>query len=319
MSQIIECIPNISEGNDLKIIDSVINEIINAKGVKLLHADSNKSANRTVITFAGGPDEVIKAAYNLVKKASELIDMRNHKGVHPRIGAVDVCPLVPLKNITIEDTAIYARNLAKQIGTKLEIPVYCYEYAALSEKRKNLANIRSGQYEGLKKKLESTAWKPDYGKAEFNPKTGAIAVGARYILVAYNININSGSVITAKKIAEEVRNSLNYVKAIGWYIEEFGCAQVSTNITDIEKNPIHLVFEEVSNKAKIYGVEVTGSEIIGLVPLNALTTAGKYYSELNEYVSPDKKLINTAITMLGLNDISDFVPNLRIIELLLNL
>ena len=318
MNEIIECIPNISEGKNLSIINSIANEINTAEGVKLLNIDSNVSANRTVITFAGQPDKVVKAAFNLIKRATAIIDMRNHKGVHPRIGAVDVCPLVPLKNITIKKTVIYARQLAKLVGEELGIPVYCYEYAAFSEKRKNLAYIRSGQYEGLKKKLALPGWKPDYGTARFNPKTGAIAIGARNIMVAYNINLNTKSLKTAGILAAYIRRSLVDVKAIGWYIREYNCAQVSTNIYDSDKSPLYIVFEKVMEKAEIYGVNVTGSEIIGLVPLKTLINSGKHYLNTGDTHASDKELINSALTNLRLNDIKIFNPQEKIIEFLMN-
>ncbi len=318
MDEIIECVPNISEGKDPAIINSIAGEIKKVEGVKLLDVDSNMSANRTVITFAGAPPKVVKAAFNMIKKAIELIDMSTHKGVHPRIGAVDVCPLVPLRDISMKETAEYARQLAMKVTEELGIAVYCYGYAAYSEKRKNLARIRSGQYEGLKKKLSVPEWKPDFGPARFNPKSGAVAIGARNIMVAYNINLDTKSLETAKSVASHIRSALDGVKAIGWYISEYNCAQVSTNIYDTGKSPLYVVFEEVSRKADEYCVSVTGSEIVGLVPLESLVNTGKHYSGHPYKTVPDYELIELAIDKLGLNDVKVFNPGDKVIEFLLN-
>jgi glutamate formiminotransferase/formiminotetrahydrofolate cyclodeaminase len=318
MDEIIECVPNISEGKDPAIINSIAGEIKKAEGVKLLDVDSNISANRTVITFAGNPAKVVMAAFSMIKKALELIDMSTHKGVHPRIGTVDVCPLVPLRNISMNETAEYARQLARKVAEELGIAVYCYGYAAYSEKRKNLALIRSGQYEGLEKKMSVSDWKPDFGPARFNPKSGATAIGARNIMVAYNINLDSKSVETAKIVASHIRNTLEGVKAIGWYISEYDCTQVSTNIYDTGKSPLYVVFEEVSKKADEYGVGVTGSEIVGLVPLESMVNTGKHYSAHSHKADPDSELIDLAIDKLGLNDVKVFSPVNKIIEFLLD-
>jgi glutamate formiminotransferase/formiminotetrahydrofolate cyclodeaminase len=318
MYEIIECVPNISEGKDPAIINSIADEIKKVEGVKLLDVDSNMSANRTVITFAGIPAKVAEAAFNMIKKALELINMRIHKGVHPRIGTVDVCPLVPLRNISMKETAEYARQLAMKVAKELDIAVYCYGHAAYSEKRKNLVLIRSGQYEGLKKKLSVPEWKPDFGPARFNPKSGATAIGARNIMVAYNINLDSKSVETAKIVASHIRTALDGVKAIGWYISEYNCAQVSTNIYNTGKTPLYIVFEEVSRKADEYGVNVTGSEIVGLVPLESMVNAGKHYSGRPYKSGKDSEFIDLAIEKLGLNDVKAFNPGDKIIEFLLN-
>jgi glutamate formiminotransferase/formiminotetrahydrofolate cyclodeaminase len=318
MHEIIECVPNISEGKDLSIINSIAGEIRKVEGVKLLNVDSNISANRTVITFAGGPPEVAEAAFNMMKKALELIDMRTHKGVHPRIGTVDVCPLVPLRKISMKETAEYARQLAMKVANELGIAVYCYGYASYSEKRKNLAHIRSGQYEGLEKRLSVPEWKPDFGPARFNPKSGVTAIGARNIMIAYNINLEGKSLETAKIVALHLRTALEGVKAIGWYISEYNCAQVSTNIYDTVKSPLYIVFEEVSRKAYEYGVGVSGSEIVGLVPLEALVNAGKHYCGHPCKSDPDSELIDLAIDKLGLNNVKAFNPGDKIIEFLLN-
>jgi glutamate formiminotransferase/formiminotetrahydrofolate cyclodeaminase len=318
MDEIIECVPNISEGKDPAIINAIAGEIKKVEGVKLLDVDSNMSANRTVITFAGAPRKVAEAAFNMIKKALELIDMRTHKGVHPRIGTVDVCPFVPLRGISMEETAEYARQLAMKVAEELGIAVYCYGYAAYSEKRKNLALIRSGQYEGLKKKMSVPEWKPDFGPSRFHPKSGATAIGARNIMLAYNINLDIKSLESAKIVAAYIRTALEGVKAIGWYISEYNCAQVSTNIYDIGKSPLYVVFEEVSRKADEYGVGVTGSEIVGLVPLESMVNAGKHYSAHPYKSVPDSELIDLAIEKLGLNDVKVFSPGGKIIEFLLN-
>jgi glutamate formiminotransferase/formiminotetrahydrofolate cyclodeaminase len=347
MKQILECVPNFSEGNDMKIIEQIAEEIKSVEGVKLLNVDPGKATNRTVVTFVGSPSGVVEAAFLAVKKASELIDMSKHKGEHPRFGATDVCPLVPVAGISMEETVEYARKLAKRIGDQLKIPVYCYENAAFEEKRRNLASCRSGEYEGLKEKLRNPEWKPDFGPGEFNKKTGAIAVGARDFLVAYNINLNTTSIRRANAIAFDVRErgrvkrkgnpltgkivkdengnpvmipgSLKNVKGIGWYIEEFGIAQISLNLTNISVTPIHVAFDEVYKKAEARGVRVTGSEIVGLVPLKAMLDAGKYFlKKQNRSVGvSDKELLKIAVKSLGLDDLYEFKPEEKIIEFLL--
>jgi len=346
-TQLIECVPNFSEGRDENIINEIAAEIKNSPGVKLLNVDPGKATNRTVITFAGSPEDVIEAAFKAIKKASELIDMRTHKGEHPRMGATDVCPLIPLANITLEETAEFAKKLAKSVSEELNIPTYLYEAAAASEERRNLSVIREGEYEGLEKKLKDPNWMPDFGNAVFNPKSGATVIGARDFLIAYNVNLNSTSVRIANAIAFDVREqgrvkrtghpvlgelvldekgepvripgTLKSVKAIGWYIEEYGLAQISMNLTNINVTPVHIAFDEVAKKSEERGVRVTGSEIVGMVPKSVLVDAGKYFlkKQKRSIGLPEEELIRIAILSLGLNDISDFKPKERIIEYML--
>jgi len=350
MKQLLECVPNFSEGRDMAVIKQITDEIEKVEGVKLLDVDPGAATNRTVVTFVGTPDEVIDAAFRAVKKAVEVIDMRYHKGEHPRFGATDVCPLVPVANITMEDTVEYARRLAKRLGEELEIPIYCYENAAFTAERKNLANCRSGEYEGLTEKLADPHWKPDFGPAEFNEKvagSGATAVGARDFLVAFNVNLNTTSTRRANAIAFDVRErgrakrdgnpvtgkivkdengkpvmvpgSLKAVKAIGWYIEEYGVAQISMNLTNISITPVHVAFDEVCKKADARGIRVTGSELVGLIPLEAMLEAGRYFlrkQKRSTGVGRDE-LLKIAIKSLGLDDLKPFNPKERIIEFLL--
>lgn len=342
--QLIECVPNFSEGNDMNIIKQITNEIESVEGVSLLDVDPGKATNRTVVTMVGSPDQVIEAAFRAVKKAQELIDMRGHKGAHPRFGATDVCPLVPVAGITMEETVEYARKLAKRIGDELNIPIYCYENAAFSEVRKNLANCRAGEYEGLKDKLSKPEWKPDFGPAEFNAKAGATAVGARDFLVAYNVNLNTtstrransiafdvrekgrpmreGDPVTGKQVVDEKGNkvwipgTLKTVKAIGWYIDEYGIAQISMNLTNISITPVHIAFDEVCKKAQERGVRVTGSELVGLIPLQAMIDAGKYFlkKQKRSVGIPESEIIKIAVKSLGLDDLYKFKPEEKIIE-----
>ncbi|MDR2084129.1 MAG: glutamate formimidoyltransferase [Bacteroidales bacterium] len=350
MKQLIECVPNFSEGNDMTIIAKITDVIKAVDGVKLLDVDPGKATNRTVVTFVGEPEAVCDAAFKAIKLAGELIDMSKHHGEHPRFGATDVCPLVPISNITMEETVNYARKLAKRVGEELEIPVYCYEFAAQEEKRRNLANCRAGEYEGLKEKLSNPAWKPDFGQNSFTDKvakTGATAIGARNFLVAYNINLNTTSVRRANAIAFDVREkgrekregdsltgkivkdengnkvyipgTLKSVKAIGWYIEEYGIAQISMNLTDITITSVHEAFEEVSKKADIRGIRVTGSELVGLIPLQAMLDAGKYFlkKQQRSIGISDDEIIKIAIKSLGLDELYKFDPKKKIIEYLL--
>ncbi len=318
---LLECIPNVSEGQDKLIIDYIAKEVESIPGVKLMHVDTGYSANRTVYTFAGEPVAVADAAFQLVKVGTELIDMRKHMGTHPRIGVVDVCPLVPLSGFTMEETVKLARDLAKRIGEELHLPVYCYEKAAFVPERENLAKLRAGGYEKLKDKLKDPLWKPDFGPWEFNSRSGMTVIGARNILVAYNINLKSPDVSIAKKIATAIRESSNlpssikHLKAIGWYVPEYKKVQVSTNIIDYKKTPIHLVYETIKQLALEYGIEVTGSELIGMAPMEVLTEAGKYYLQKRGKTSsnPDH-LIQIAVEEMGLGDLSKFIPNKRIIE-----
>ncbi len=346
MKKLIECVPNISEGRDAHIINEVSSIVETVEGVKLLDVDPGKATNRTVITFVGEPDPVIEAAFRLIKKASELIDMSKHSGEHPRFGATDVCPLVPIANISMEETVIYAHKLGERVGTELGIPGYFYENAAKEEKRKNLASCRQGEYEGLLNKLVDPEWVPDFGPAEYiKAKTsGATAISARDFLVAYNINLNTtsprranaiafdirergrvkreGNTITGKILKDEngdpisIPGTLKSVKGIGWYIEEYGIAQLSLNLTNISITSMHKAFDEASEKARIRGIRVTGSELVGLVPLNALLDAGKHYlikQQRSTGVS-DAELIKIAVKSMGLDDLKPFVPKEKIIE-----
>jgi glutamate formiminotransferase/formiminotetrahydrofolate cyclodeaminase len=331
--KIIECVPNFSEGRDMGIIKQITDVIESVDGVKLLDVDPGKDTNRTVVTFVGTPEEVCEAAFQCVKKASELIDMSKHSGAHPRMGATDVLPLVPVSGITMEETVEYARKLGKRIGYELGIPVYCYESAAFQEKRKNLASCREGEYEGLKIKLSDPVWKPDFGPAEFNAKAGATAVGARDFLVAFNVNLNTTSSRRANAIAYDVREkgrmvkdengkeinvpgTLKSVKAIGWFIEEYGIAQISMNLTNISVTPVHIAFEEVCKKADQRGIRVTGSELVGLIPLKSMLDAGKYFLRKQQRSTgvSDDEIIKIAIRSMGLNDIHEFSPEEKIIE-----
>ncbi len=349
--QLIECVPNISEGKDLNKINTIANTVTTVEGVKLLDIDPGKATNRTVITFIGEPKQVIEAALKLIKKASELIDMSQHTGEHPRFGATDVCPLVPIANISMKETTTYAHELGKRIGSELGISGYFYENAATSEGRKNLATVRSGEYEGLKEKLSNTNWKPDFGPTDFNSQitsSGVTAVSARDFLVAYNVNLNStstrranaiafdvreagrvlrdGNPITGKKILDEngepkrVPGKLKAVKGIGWYIDEYGIAQISYNLTNISITSMHEAFEETVLSATKRGLRVTGSELVGLVPLQAMLDAGDHYlikQERSLGISDSEK-IKIAIKSLGLDDLKPFNPQERIIEYVMN-
>lgn len=347
MKQIIECVPNFSEGKDMGVIKQITDQIESVEGIKLLDVDPGKATNRTVVTFVGEPEQVVEAAFRAIKKASEVIDMRHHKGEHPRFGATDVCPLVPVANITMEEVVKYAHKLAERVGNELKIPIYCYENAAFNEKRKNLANCRSGEYEGLKKKLAEPEWKPDFGPAQFNATAGATAVGARDFLVAYNVNLNTTSVRRANAIAFDIREkgrkkregnpitgklvkdekgnpvmipgSLKACKAIGWFIEEYGVAQISINLTNISITPVHIAFEEACKKAQERGLRVTGSELVGLIPKKAMIDAGKYFlRKQNRSVGvSESEIIKIAIKSLGLDDLKPFNPKEKIIEYLL--
>jgi glutamate formiminotransferase/formiminotetrahydrofolate cyclodeaminase len=331
--RILECVPNFSEGKDMGVIKQITDVIESVEGVKLLDVDPGKDTNRTVVTFVGTPEGVCEAAFRAVKKASEVIDMSKHHGAHPRMGATDVCPFIPVSGITMEETADLARKVAERIGRELKIPVYCYENAALEDNRRNLANCRSGEYEGLKKKLADPEWKPDFGPAVFNKRSGATAVGARDFLVAFNVNLNSTSIRRANAIAFDIREkgrkvknekgeevtipgTLKAVKAIGWFIEEYGIAQISMNLTNISVTPVHLAFDEVCRKAYTRGVRVTGSELVGLIPLKAILDAGRYFLEKQQRSTgvSDNELIKIAIKSLGLSDINTFKPEEKIIE-----
>jgi len=342
--QIIECVPNFSEGRDMAVIKKITDSIESVEGISLLDVDPGKDTNRTVVTFVGPPEEVVEAAFKAVKTASEVIDMSKHRGEHPRMGATDVCPLVPVTGISMDETVKYTRKLAERIGSELSIPVYCYENAAYSDQRRNLANCRAGEYEGLKKKLADPGWKPDFGPAVFNARAGAIAVGARDFLVAYNINLNTTSTRRANAVAFDVRErgrvkregnpltgkiieekggnpvmipgSLKAVKAIGWYIEKYGIAQISMNLTNISVTPVHIAFDAVCRSAESRGLRVTGSELVGLIPLSAMLDAGRYFLKKQKRSTgvPDSELIKIAVKSMGFDELNKFRPEEKIIE-----
>ncbi len=333
MSQLIECVPNFSEGNDLNIIKQITDQIEAVEGVKLLNVDPGKATNRTVVTMVGAPKPVIEAAFRAIKKAAELIDMSKHKGEHPRMGATDVCPLIPIANISMEETAAFAQQLAERVGNELKIPAYLYESAQKNPERKNLSIIRAGEYEGFFKKIKLPEWKPDFGPSEFPAKSGATVIGARDFLVAYNVNLNTTSVRRANAVAFDVRENgrkiknekgveviqpgtCKSVKAIGWYIEEYGIAQVSMNLTNISISPLHVAFDECVKSAHARGMRVTGSELVGLIPLKSLTDAGKYFlrKQKRSVGVSEHELIRIAVKSLGLDELSPFKPEERIIE-----
>jgi glutamate formiminotransferase/formiminotetrahydrofolate cyclodeaminase len=349
--QLIECVPNISEGRDTQKINEIANIVTTVEGVKLLDIDPGKATNRTVITFVGEPENVIEAAFRLIKKASELIDMTKHTGEHPRFGATDVCPLVPIANISMEETATYAHKLGKRVGNELGISGYFYENAATSEERKNLATVRSGEYEGLKEKLADSNWKPDFGPSDFNPQitsSGVTAISARDFLIAYNVNLNStstrranaiafdvreagrvkreGNPITGKKVLDEngeavrIPGKLKAVKGIGWFIDEYGIAQISYNLTNISITSMHTAFDATVESATKRGLRVTGSELVGLVPLQAMLDAADHYlikQNRSLGISENEK-IKIAVKSLGLDDLKPFNPQERIIEYVMN-
>jgi len=347
VQQLIECVPNFSEGVNLSIIKQITDEIESVEGVRLLNVDPGKATNRTVVTFVGAPEPVIEAAYLAIKKAAEIIDMSKHKGEHPRMGATDVCPLIPVAGISMDETAEYARKLAKRVGDNLEIPIYLYEAAALIEGRNNLSEIRAGEYEGFFKKIMLPEWKPDFGPAEMNIRAGASVIGARDFLIAYNVNLNTTSVRRANSIAFDVRErgrvlrdgdpvtgkivkdadgnpvnvpgTLKAVKAIGWFIEEYGVAQISMNLTNIRETPVHIAFDEVCKKADARGIRVTGSELVGLIPLQCMLDAGRYFLEKQQRSTgvSERELIKIAVKSMGLDELGAFEPEKRIIEYLL--
>lgn len=337
MKQLIECVPNFSEGRDMNIIKQITDAIESVDGVRLLNVDPGKATNRTVVTFVGEPNAVVEAAYRGIKTAGELIDMSKHKGEHPRMGATDVCPLIPVAGISMEETAKYAQLLGSRVGKDLRIPVYFYEAAQPKKERNNLSVIRAGEYEGFFKKIKLPEWAPDCGPAEFDAKRGATVIGARDFLVAYNVNLNTTSTRRANAIAFDVREAgrtekdakgniikqtpgtLKSVKAIGWFIEEYGVAQISMNLTNINVTPVHIAFDEVCRSAQSRGVRVTGSELVGLIPLNAMLEAGKYFlrKQQRSVGVSEKELIKIAIKSLGLDELGPFRPEERIIEYLL--
>ena len=346
--QLIECVPNFSEGRDPAVIKQITDVIETVEGVRLLDVDPGQATHRTVVTFVGTPAEVIEAAVRAARKAAELIDMSRHSGAHPRFGAMDVCPLVPVANITMDETVEHARTLARRLGEEVGLTIFCYENAAFSKERRNLANVRAGEYEGLAQRLRQAEWKPDFGPAEFNARSGATAVSARDFLVAYNINLNTTSTRRANAIAFDVREkgrvktedgkptgkkvldaqgnpvwtpgTLKCVKGIGWFIEEYGVAQISMNLTNINVTPVHVAFDEVCRKADARGVRVTGSELVGLIPLGAMLEAGRYFLRKQQRSTgvSDRELIKIAVKSMGLDDLYPFKPEEKIIELMLD-
>jgi glutamate formiminotransferase/formiminotetrahydrofolate cyclodeaminase len=347
MSPIVECVPNFSEGRNQLIIQAITNEIESVEAVRLLNVDPGKATNRTVVTFVGPPEAVVEAAFLAIRKAGEIIDMRQHSGEHPRMGATDVCPLIPVSGISMEETVYWANKLAERVGKELALPVYLYEAAQNNKMRNNLSVIRAGEYEGFFEKIKNPGWKPDYGPNVFDEKRGATVIGARDFLVAYNVNLNTTSVRRANSVAFDVREagrikregdpvygeiikdekgqpvmvpgSLKSVKAIGWFIKEYGIAQISMNLTNISVTPLHVAFDEVCRKAESRGLRVTGSELVGLIPLQSLLDAGKYFLRKQNRSAgvSEKELIRIAIITMGLNELAPFKPEERIIEYLL--
>lgn len=342
MQKIVECVPNFSEGRDLAIIDQITTAIKSVDGVTLLDVDPGADTNRTVVTFVGDPESVVEGAFQGVKKASEIIDMRQHSGAHARMGATDVCPFIPVSGMTMDDCAELSRKLGKRVGEELNIPVYLYEYSASTPERQNLAKIRAGEYEGLADKLKDPHWKPDYGKAEFNASAGATVMGARKFLIAYNVNLNTRDTKKATDVALEIREAgrnkrdpktnkfirdengvpikrpgtLKAVKAVGWYIDEYKMAQISMNLVDQELTPFHIAFDEVVKQADLRGLRVSGSELVGLIPLNAMLDAGRYFlkKQNSSTAVSHAEIIRIAIQSMGLDEISPFDPQARIIE-----
>ena len=344
MPRLLECVPNFSEGRDRAVIDAITDAIARVEGVKLLDVDPGATTNRTVVTFVGAPEAVIEGAFAGIAKSAALIDMRTHHGAHPRMGATDVCPLVPVSGVTMEEAVALARQLAQRVGDDLGIPVYLYEAAATQPERKNLATIRAGEYEGLAEKLRDPAWVPDFGPAAFNARSGATVIGARDFLVAYNVNLNTTSTRRANAVAYDVRErgrlkregdpltgeivrdengdavwvpgSLQGVKAIGWYIEEYGICQVSMNLTDLAATPLHVAFEEVSERARARGMRATGSEIVGMVPLRVLREAGEYFlrKQQRSLGIPTSEVLKIAVRSLGLDELAPFDLQHRVIE-----
>jgi glutamate formiminotransferase/formiminotetrahydrofolate cyclodeaminase len=342
MQQLIECVPNFSEGRDMAIIKHITDAIEAVEGVKLLDVDPGHATNRTVVTFVGPPEAVVEAAFQAIKMACEVIDMRKHSGEHPRMGATDVCPLIPIAQITMEETAEYARQLGERVGRELGLPTYLYEAAATRPERKNLAVVRAGEYEGLTEKMSNPEWVPDFGPAEFNAKSGATVIGARDFLIAYNVNLNTTSVRRANSVAFDVREKgrvindpvtgkplkddqgeplrqpgiLKGVKAIGWYIEEYGIAQISMNITDTKATPLHRAFEACRESADRRGMRVTGSELVGLVPLEVMLEAGRYFlkKQQRSVGVSESELLKIAVKSMGLDELTPFDPQQKIIE-----
>jgi glutamate formiminotransferase / formiminotetrahydrofolate cyclodeaminase len=345
MQKIIECVPNFSEGRDLEVIRQITAAIESVEGVSVLNVDPGASTNRTVVTFAGAPDAAVEAAFRGIQKAAELIDMRKHTGAHPRMGATDVCPFIPVSNVSWEEAIECARKLGKRVGEELKIPVYLYEKAASSPARSNLSIIRAGEYEGFFEKIKEPQWKPDFGPAAFNERSGATVIGAREFLVAYNVNLNTKAVRRANSIAFDVRENgriktddgtpsgkpvldakgepvrepgmLKHVKAIGWYVEEYGIAQVSMNLTNLEETPLHAAFDACVESAAKRGLRVTGSEVVGMLPKKCLVDAGRYFLRKQKWSegASEEELIDVAIRSMGLSELKPFDPKEKIIEL----
>src|SRR6266446_7377618 len=345
MRKLIECVPNFSEGRDLNVIRQITDAIESVDGVSLLDVDPGASTNRTVVTFVGDLDAAVEAAFRGIQKASELIDMRKHKGAHPRMGATDVCPFIPVSNVSWEEAIECANRLVKRVGEELKIPVYLYEKAAKNKSRSNLALIRAGEYEGFAEKIKKPEWKPDFGPVKFNEKAGATAIGAREFLVAYNVNLNTKSVRRANSVAFDVREQgrfktedgtpsgkkvldakgkpvripgmLKHVKAIGWFVKEYGIAQVSMNLTNIEETPLHVAFDACVESAAKRGLRVTGSEIVGMVPKRSLTDAGRHFLRKQKWSegASEEELIDLAVRSMGLSELKPFDPREKVIEL----
>jgi glutamate formiminotransferase/formiminotetrahydrofolate cyclodeaminase len=344
MRKLIECVPNFSEGRDLEVIRQITDAIESVDGVSLLDVDPGASTNRTVVTFVGSPDAAVEAAFRGIKKAAELIDMRKHKGAHPRMGATDVCPFIPVSNISWEEAIACANKLGKRVGEELSIPVYLYERAAKNASRSNLSVVRAGEYEGFFEKIKGPAWKPDFGPSIFNEKSGATVIGARDFLIAYNVNLNTKAVRRANSVAFDVRENgrvktedgtpfgkpvldasgepvripgmLKHVKAIGWYVEEYGIAQISMNLTNIEETPLHVAFDACVESASKRGLRVTGSEIVGMVPKKCLIEAGRYFLRKQKWSegASEEALIDIAVRSMGLGELKPFDPNEKVIE-----
>ncbi|MGI9113430.1 MAG: glutamate formimidoyltransferase [Chthoniobacterales bacterium] len=345
MKTLIECVPNFSEGRDAEIIRQITEAIKSADGVSLLDVDPGASTNRTVVTFVGAPDTVVEGAFRGIQKAAELIDMRKHTGAHPRMGATDVCPFIPVSNVSWEEPIACAQKLGRRVGDELGIPVYLYERAAKNPARANLAVIRAGEYEGFSEKIKQPEWKPDFGPAEFNERAGATAIGARDFLIAYNVNLNTRSTRRANSVAFDVRENgrvktedgtptgkpvldekgepvrvagmLKHVKAIGWFVEEYGTAQISMNLTDIAETPLHAAFDACCEAAARRGLRVTGSEIVGMIPKKSLLDAGRYFLRKQNWSegAAEEELIEMAIRSMGLSELKPFIPSDKIIEL----
>jgi glutamate formiminotransferase/formiminotetrahydrofolate cyclodeaminase len=345
MQKLIECVPNFSEGRDGNVIRQITDVIKSTDGVSLLDVDPGATTNRTVVTLVGSPDAAVEAAFRGIKKAAELIDMRKHKGAHPRMGATDVCPFIPVSNVSWEEAIECAKKLGKRVGEELSIPVYLYEKAAKDKSKSNLAVIRAGEYEGFAEKIKKPEWKPDFGPAKLNEKAGATAIGAREFLVAYNVNLNTKSVRRANSVAFDVREQgrfktedatpsgkkvldkkgepvripgmLKHVKAIGWFVKEYGIAQVSMNLTNIGETPLHAAFDACVESAIKRGLRVTGSEIVGMVPKKCLTDAGRYFLQKQKWSegASEEELIDIAVRSMGLSELKPFDPKEKVIEL----